>query len=165
MSASGSGRARRDDQPIVRRDADGATVSATTWESLVERLIREAQDEGRFDGLPGRGGPLALPADDAAGELAMAHHVLRNAGIAPPWIEADKDVRARQREIEALLAAATRTPPAGRERLAHRLSELADAHDDAVFRLASLAPTPRQQRRAIDREDLRRRLDEALAGD
>jgi hypothetical protein len=156
-----SGRSR-EARPAIRRDADGEVQAAPTWESLVERLIREAQDAGRFDALPGHGRPLALDDDSAAGEMALAYRVLRNARISPPWIEADKEVRARQASIEALLEAATTTAAMGREGLALRLAELADAHDLAVARLASLAPSPRQHRRPLDRTVLRERLDAAL---
>ena len=68
------------------------------WESLVERQIREATDEGKFDDLPHQGRPLPLEDDSAAGEWAMAYRMLKDAGAAPPWIEADKDARARLAE-------------------------------------------------------------------
>ena len=58
-----------------------------------ERLIRQAQDEGAFDHLPGEGKPLAL-ADDSAvpEELRMAYAVLKNAGYVPPEIADRKEI-------------------------------------------------------------------------
>ena len=58
-----------------------------------ERLIRQAQDEGAFDNLPGEGKPLAL-ADESAvpEELRMAFHVLKNAGYTPPEIADRKEI-------------------------------------------------------------------------
>lgn len=153
---------RRPDQPIVRRDAQGGERTAPTWESLVERLIREAQDEGRFDRLPGHGRPLPLEVDVHAGELALAHHLLRNAGVAPPWIEADKDVRRMRDGIEAVLRRAPGATAGVARRLEAELGALADAHDEAVRRLESLAPTPRQHRRPLDRAALRARFAAAL---
>ena len=44
--------------------------------------------------LPFRGEPLPAADDAFAGEWAMAFRMLKNAAIAPPWIEADKDARA-----------------------------------------------------------------------
>jgi DnaJ homolog subfamily C member 28 len=63
------------------------------WESLVEKKIREAMEEGEFDNLPGKGRPLDLtenPFEDP--DLRMAHRLLRNAGFAPPWIEERKEI-------------------------------------------------------------------------
>jgi hypothetical protein len=145
-------------RPLIRRDAEGAERTASSWESLSERLIREAQEAGAFDQLPGHGRPLVLEDHTFAGELALAHHLLRNAGLAPPWIEADKEVRDLDRRVASLLARAERAPVSSRDRLARELAELADAHDAAVERLASLAPSSRLHRSRLDRVGLRRRL-------
>jgi hypothetical protein len=72
-----------------RRDAEGRPQTAHSWESLVERQIREAMDGGAFEDLPYHGERLPLEDDSAAGEWAMAHRMLRNAGMAPPWIESE----------------------------------------------------------------------------
>ena len=150
-------------RPLVRRDPDGVECTAPSWESLTERLIREAQEEGRFDGLPGQGKPLHVDDDAYARDMALANHVLRNAGVAPPWIEADKEVRSARARIDALLARAGRSTPVHAERWERELAALADAHDDAVRRLEGIAPTPRQQRGLLDRERHRERLSAALA--
>ena len=80
-------------RPASRLDAEGNRQVAPTWESLVERQLREAMAEGKFDELPHQGERLPLVDDTAAGDWAMAYRMLRNAGAAPPWIEADKEVR------------------------------------------------------------------------
>ena len=152
------------ERPLIRRDADCGERTAPSWETLTERLIREAQAEGRFDDLPGHGRPLELEDDSHAGEMALAHHVLRNAGAAPPWIETDKQVRVLLERIEGLMAAAACSPASAAGRLQRELAELADAHDEAVVRLDGLAPTERQQRTRLDRDRLRRRLRAALDG-
>jgi hypothetical protein len=150
------------ERPLIRRDADGGERTAPDWETLTERLIREALEAGAFDELPGRGQPLPLEDETYTGDMALAHHVLRNAGAAPPWIETDKEVRALASRIETLLHRARRAPPRAEVRFRRELDELSAAHDDAVRRLEGLAPTPRQQRRRLDRERLRARLDAAL---
>lgn len=153
------------DRPLIRRDAEGGERTAPNWETLTERLIREAQAEGHFDDLPGHGRPLELEDDVLAGEMAMAHHILRNAGAAPPWIETDKQVRVLLERIEVLIARARHAPAGAGARLERELDSLAAAHDEAVVRLDGLAPTPRQQRPRLDRERLRQRLRIALDRD
>ena len=84
---------RSGERPLIRRDAEGSERTAPDWETVVERLIREGQEAGEFADLPGHGRRLDLTDDSAAGDMAMAYRILRNAGVAPPWIEADKEVR------------------------------------------------------------------------
>ena len=153
------------DRPLIRRDADGKERTARSWESLTERLIREAQESGEFDDLPDHGRPLRLDDDALAGEMAMAHHVLRNAGAAPPWIEIDKQVRRELERIEALFTRAGHSQPSAEDRLRRELDALIDAHDRAARSLDTLAPTPRQQRRPLDRAGLHRRLRKCLQGE
>lgn len=66
---------------------------------LIEQRIQEAMANGEFDNLRGKGKPLAFAANpylDPGQELAFG--LLQNNGIAPEWIERDKEIR---REIEA----------------------------------------------------------------
>jgi len=62
------------------------TVDA--WETIAERKIREAMEQGAFDNLPSKGKPIPIdedPFEDPS--LRMAHHLLRVNGFAPDWIE------------------------------------------------------------------------------
>ena len=98
--------------PDARRTASTSTATASvapSWESLVDRQIREAMEAGKFDDLPHQGAPLPIEDDSAAGEWALAFRMLRNAGVAPPWIEADKEARALLARRDAILV---RGPPA-----------------------------------------------------
>ena len=68
-------------------------------ESLTEKLLREAIENGEFDNLPGKGAPIDLaenPFEDP--DLRVVHRLLRSAGFAPAWIEERKDIDA---ELEA----------------------------------------------------------------
>jgi DnaJ family protein C protein 28 len=68
-------------------------------ESLTEKKLREAIENGEFDDLPGKGEPIDLkenPFEDP--DLRVVHRLLRNAGFAPAWIEERKDIDA---EFEA----------------------------------------------------------------
>jgi hypothetical protein len=147
------------DRPLIRRDADGVERTAPSWETLTERLIREAQEAGHFDDLPHRGEPLHLEDDTLSGDMAMAYRVLRNAGAAPPWVEAHKEARRIEAEIDALVGRADRLHSLGRQRARSRLLDLIRSHRTVVERLSILAPTPHQQRRRVDEAHLLARLD------
>jgi hypothetical protein len=119
-------------------------------ESFVERRIRQAMDEGAFDDLPHRGRRLPLEDDSAAGEWASAHRILRNAGVAPPWIEADKTVRRLLAEIDALIERAPRMGRWESARARRDVARLVDATNRAIERVNLEAPTTRQHRRPLD---------------
>lgn len=133
----------------MRRDAAGNVQVGPTWESLVERQIREAQERGEFDDLPFRGQRIPMEDDTYAGEMALGYHVLHNAGAAPPWIEADKEVRRLLVARDVLLDRATRAGALVRPRYRRELTRLVDEHNRAVETLNALAPTPAQERRRL----------------
>jgi hypothetical protein len=144
---------------------------APTWESLTERLIREAQERGDFDGLPGHGKPIVLDDDSHAGEMGLAFHMLRNAGAAPPWIEADKEVRAALDERDRLFAQARAGSARGvmgrlgQHRLHDQLDRLIERHGAAVARLNASAPSLSLHRRPLVRAAEHARLEAAMATD
>ena len=133
-----------------RRDAEGNRQTAHSWESLVERQIREGMEAGAFDDLPHRGERLPLEDDAAAGDWAMAHRMLRIAGMAPPWIESDKEARRLLAELEALIERAPRTSPPSRGRERANLARIVDLANRAIARVNAEAPTARQHRRPLD---------------
>lgn len=68
-------------------------------ESAVEKIIREAMEQGEFDNLEGKGQPIDLrenPFEDP--DLRTAHRLLRNAGYGPAWLEARKEIDAQLQE-------------------------------------------------------------------
>ena len=76
------------------------------WESLIDKKIREAMEQGEFDNLPGKGEPIDLSENPFENpEWRLAHRMLRNAGFAPAWIEERKDIDA---ELEAARIALAR---------------------------------------------------------
>jgi hypothetical protein len=147
-----------------RRDSEGRPQTAHSWESLVERQIREAMAAGSFDELPHVGERLPLEDDSAAGDWAMAHRMLRNAGMAPPWIESDKEARRQLAAIEALLERAPRTSPLSRERERGNLARLVADANRAIERVNAEAPTSAQHRRPVDLGALLDRLEQAFGG-
>jgi hypothetical protein len=145
-----------------RRDAEGRRQTAHSWESLVERQIREGMEGGAFDELPYRGERLPIEDDSAAGEWAMAYRMLRNAGIAPPWIESDKEARRLVVELDALTERAPKISVTGRRRARLEGARLVEAANRAIARVNAEAPTERQHRRPLDPAAEAARLERAF---
>jgi hypothetical protein len=153
-------------RPALHIDADGGRHAAPGWESLTERLIREAQERGEFDDLPGHGHPLSRDDREVyAGEMALAYRILRNAGVAPPWIEADKEVRALLARRDALMRRAPDASLVARSRFRQDLAGIVGAHRAAVDRLNAEAPTSRRHRCHLVLEDELAALERAFDGD
>ncbi|HSO11726.1 MAG TPA: DUF1992 domain-containing protein [Anaerolineales bacterium] len=52
------------------------------FDKLVESIIKEAQERGEFDNLPGKGKPVDLTAYfDTPEDVRMAYSILKNAGM------------------------------------------------------------------------------------
>ena len=79
-------------------------VDLDDWADLADRKIKEAQAAGHFDNLPGLGKPLQLYDNPLEGEWALAHRILRNANISPPWIALQQQVQRRGDDLRARLA-------------------------------------------------------------
>ena len=132
-------------------------------ETLIERQIREAMEAGSFDGLPHQGQRLPMADGSLAGDRALGYHILKNAGIAPAWIEADKTVRELLGERDRLISRASRVSPLSRSRVRVELQRLVEAANSAVLRLNHEAPSTRQQRRPLDVERELDRLERAFS--
>ena len=61
----------------------------------IDEQIREAQERGEFDNLPGAGKPLNLDQNPYSGDKAMAYSLLKQNGYAPPEVELTKEIRTR----------------------------------------------------------------------
>ena len=140
-----------DNKPLVhRRGPDGQMQVGPDWETLIDRQIREAMAEGKFDNLPHQGEALPDDENPYAGEWGLAYHVLKNYGVAPPWIESDKEVRRLLEQRDAILARAASGPPpssSARRRDRAALEDLVTRINLAIARVNAEAPTDRQHRR------------------
>ena len=71
------------------------------YQRIIEQRIREAQERGEFDNLPGRGEPLNLVDDSGVPEdLRLAYKILKNADCLPPELEARKEIRQMEDLLE-----------------------------------------------------------------
>ncbi|MDE3089543.1 MAG: DUF1992 domain-containing protein, partial [Chloroflexota bacterium] len=84
--------------------SDGDPRPARKGESAIERQIREAMERGEFDHLAGAGKPLDLSENPyTPPDWRMAYQLLQDAGMAPEWIEQDKEIRREVRALETWL--------------------------------------------------------------
>lgn len=61
---------------------------------IIEEKIKEAQERGDFDDLPGKGEPLDLEDESRIPEdLRLSHKVLKNANCLPPELELRNEIR------------------------------------------------------------------------
>jgi hypothetical protein len=61
---------------------------------IVEQRIRDAQQRGEFDNLPGRGKPMDLDDDrNIPEDLRLAYRILKNADCLPPELELKREIR------------------------------------------------------------------------
>lgn len=73
------------------------------FEEIIERRIKEAQANGEFEDLPGRGKPLRIEDDSHVPEdLRLAYKVLKNANCLPPEVELRKDIRQMKDLLDAM---------------------------------------------------------------
>ena len=69
------------------------TGALPLFQRIAEQRILEAQRNGAFDNLPGKGKPLELEDTNwVPDDLRIAYHVLKNAHVLPPEAELLKDV-------------------------------------------------------------------------
>jgi hypothetical protein len=72
------------------------------FDSLAEQKIAEAISRGELDDLPGAGRPLELDDDPLIPEeLRLAYRILKNAGFAPPEVQALNEIGDLERFLQA----------------------------------------------------------------
>ena len=73
-------------------------------DKIVEALIKEAQERGEFDNLPGQGKPIDLREYfETPEDIRVAQSVLKNAGMTSPEVQLLKEI-AQLRQVYAALA-------------------------------------------------------------
>ncbi|GIW01110.1 DUF1992 domain-containing protein [Roseiflexus sp.] len=135
------------------------------FETLVDRLIEQARADGAFDNLPGAGKPLRYDDDALTPEdMRAGFRLLKNAGFAPLWIEARRDIDAERARISAWLQNAnrrwSRLPPAIRARLRAEYREMLTNLQRQIASYNLIAPTAAGQIEGLRIEDEVRKLGE-----
>lgn len=70
------------------------------WKSLVDQLLDEARQAGKFDNLPGEGEPLKLDDDpNTPHDMKLAHKILKENDLAPEWMMLGKEVDALRERL------------------------------------------------------------------
>ena len=74
-----------------------------SFDKIVEALIKEAQERGEFDNLPGKGNPIDLTSYfETPEEVRLAQSVLKNAGITSPEVQMLKEIAELRQVQEAV---------------------------------------------------------------
>jgi hypothetical protein len=71
-------------------------------EKLIDKIIREAMNEGEFDNLEGTGKPIDLSSYFSTPEdLRAGHAVMKNAGVIPEEAQLLKEAQTLRLELDA----------------------------------------------------------------
>ncbi|MFC1494703.1 DnaJ family domain-containing protein [Thermodesulfobacteriota bacterium] len=71
------------------------------YQKLIEKKIKEAQEKGEFDDLPGKGEPLKLEDESRIpDDLRLSYKILKNANCLPPELELRKEIRRMEELLE-----------------------------------------------------------------
>ena len=64
------------------------------FQKIIEKRIQDAQNNGDFDSLPGKGKPIDLEDDrNIPEDLRLTYKILRNADCLPPELQLKKEIR------------------------------------------------------------------------
>ncbi len=121
---------------------------------VADRRIVEAMSAGAFEDLDGIGLPLRIDDEGTTpAEWRLAFRLLRNAGMAPAWIELDRDLRGAADEARRALVIIPADDPR-RPSAESRFREAMSRVNRSIDALNLIVPAARWQRRrvAVERE-------------
>ena len=73
------------------------------FQKIVEKRIKEAQERGDFDDLPGQGEPINIEDDSHIPEdLRLVYKILKNADCLPPELQLRKEIRQMEDMLESI---------------------------------------------------------------
>ncbi len=88
----------------LRRDGD-RIEEIENFDDWVHDRLEEAIARGEFDNLPLKGKPIKIESNPYQPELDLAFSRLKNAGMAPAWIELDREIRTMHETLDKWLQA------------------------------------------------------------
>ena len=65
------------------------------WNNLIEDLIQDGQERGSFDNLRGKGKPLDLDKNPYGMDWKLAHELMKENDVLPPWIAKRNEIMAQ----------------------------------------------------------------------
>ncbi len=75
-------------------------MNSQRWESHIDKLIRQAMDEGEFRQLPGESQPLDLQDDPyTPADMQLAYKIMRDNNYAPDWVVQGKELAKKRERI------------------------------------------------------------------
>ncbi len=81
----------------------GGEVFSIAILKLVEKRIKEAEEQGEFENLPGKYKPLKLEEYvNVPDDLRIAYKILKNAGVLPPELQLKKEILKMEDLLENL---------------------------------------------------------------
>lgn len=130
-----------------RQPARPAQHTAAGWRNLVEQRIQDGIERGLFENLAGTGKPLNLEEDALVPEdMRMAFRLLRSNGLAPLWVQLNKEIRddiERLHRFRAYIHANwARSNPIEREHRRHEYIGRIGEINDKILNYNILAPSP-----------------------
>jgi len=73
------------------------------FQKIIEQRIKEAQERGDFDDLPGSHEPLQIEDDSLVpADLRLAYKILKNADCLPPELQLKKEIRQMEDLLESI---------------------------------------------------------------
>ncbi len=102
------------------------------FESPLDRSLREAREQGKFDDLPQHGKPIKVKINPLTGDIA--EQLLEDADCDPPWLEAQREIdyligearhnyQRAMRMVQQQRSALAAAPPTARTRQLQRVLE------------------------------------------
>ncbi len=74
-----------------------------SFDKIVEAMIKEAQERGDFDNLPGRGKPIDLTSYfEMPEDVRVAQSLLKNAGMRSPEVQLLKEITELRQVLSAV---------------------------------------------------------------
>ncbi|MEN1968657.1 DUF1992 domain-containing protein [Lentibacillus sp. N15] len=88
----------------MKKEQDSEKESVDVDERMVytdhlSAIVRQAEKDGQFDNLPGKGKPLKLDNNYFSGTYKQFNKTLKDNHVLPKWVELNKEVEALKKKL------------------------------------------------------------------